>query len=254
MKKLLVLSLLMSFSLLLVSCSKDNNTVTPPAATYKISGTVADANGSFLNGITVNLTGDAQKTTTTDASGAYSFEDLASGSSFTVTVSSPDYDFETASTAITALSQDETADFTAKDGLVGVWLSAGANVAPLLNTIFQASGGVDSIYAAFNTDKTYSVRQVNGDATVINYAGTYSNSKSSVGNIFTITTDQTVPSVATSEGIYEVDRTQSPHFMQYEIVLISGTQNVAPTPDGGFGSTNGGVLGTLNVQNYIRIQ
>lgn len=254
MKKLFVLSLLMSFSLLLVSCSNDDNTVTPPAPTYKISGTVTDAAGNFLTGITVDLTGGAQKTATTDASGAYSFEDLNSGEDFTVTVSSPDYDFETASRNITGLSQDETADFTAKDGIVGVWLSAGTNVAPLLNVIFAGSGGVDSIYATFNTDKSYTVRQVNGDATVISYAGTYSNSKSSVGNIYTIVTNQTAPSVATSEGIYEIDRTQSPHTMQYEIVLTSGTQNVAPTPSGGFGSTNGGAFGTTNVQNYIRIQ
>jgi hypothetical protein len=254
MKKLFVLSLLMSFSLLLVSCSKDDNTVTPPAPTYKISGTVMDAQGSFLAGVTIDLTGDAQKTTTSDASGAYTFETLNSGSNFTVTVSSPDYDFETESMNITGLSQDETVDFTAKDGIVGVWLSAGANVAPLLNTIFAGSGGVDSIYATFNSDNTYIVRQVNGDATVIAYAGTYSNSKSSTGNIFTIITDQTAPSVATSEGIYEIDRTPSPHSMQYEIVLTSGTQNVAPTPELGFGSTNGGIFGTANVQNYIRIQ
>ncbi len=254
MKKLFILSLLMSFSLLLVSCSKDDNTVTPPAATYKISGTVTDAAGNFLSGITVNLTGDAQKTATTDAAGSYTFEELNSGADFTVTVSSPDYDFQTASINLTGLSQDETADFTAKDGIVGVWLSAGANVAPLLNTIFAGSGGVDSIYATFNSDNTYSVRQVNGDLTVINYSGTYSNQKSSVGNIYSLVANQTTPSVATSEGIYEIDRTQTPHFMQYEVVLISGTQNVAPTPETGFGSTNGGVLGTTNVQNYIRIQ
>ncbi len=254
MKKLFVLSLLMSFSLLLVSCSKDDNTVTPPAPTYKISGTVADAEGNFLADITVNLTGDAQETTTTDASGAYTFEALNSGSDFTVTVSSPDYDFETESMNITGLSQDETVDFTAKDGIVGVWLSAGANVAPLLNAIFQGVGGVDTIYATFNSDNTYTVRQVNGDATVINYAGTYSNSKSTVGNIYKIVADQTSPSVATSEGIYEVDRSQSPHFLQYEVVLTSGTQNVAPTPEDGFGSTNGGAFGNTNVQKYIRIQ
>ncbi len=254
MKKLFILSLLMSFSLLIVSCSKDDNTVTPPAPTYKISGTVTDAEGNFLANITVDLTGGAQKTTTTDASGSYAFEDLPTGTDFTVTASSPDFDFETESFDITGLSQDETVDFTAKDGIVGVWLSAGANVAPLLNTIFAGVGGVDSVYATFNSDHSYSVRQVNGDATVINYSGTYSNSKSSVGNIYTIVANQTSPSVATSEGIYEIDRTQAPHFMQYEVVLTSGTQNVAPTPELGFGSTNGGIFGTTNVQNYIRIQ
>jgi hypothetical protein len=174
MKKLLVLSILFSFALLIVSCSKDDNTVEPTP--------------------------------------------------------------------------------TPTDELVGVWLSTGSNVAPLLNTIFAGSGGVDSIFATFNADKSYTVRQVNGDSTVINYAGTYTNDKSSVGNIYTITTNQTSPSVATSEGIYEINSTPSPSTMQYEIVLTSGTQNVAPTPAGGFGSTNGGAFGNTNVQNYIRIQ
>jgi len=253
MKKLIILPLLLSFALLIVSCSDNNNTVTP-SPTYKISGTVQDAQGNFLANITVTLSGGAQETKTTDANGSYSFENLNSGDNFTVTVSSADFDFETASVDITNLSKDESVDFTAKDGIVGVWLSAGSNVAPLLDIIFAAAGGVDSIYATFNSDKSYNVRQVNGDATVINYAGTYTNAKSSVGNIFTIVANQTSPAVATSEGIYEIDRTQSPHFMQYEIVLTSGTQNVPPTPEAGFGSTNGGAFLDTNVQKYIRIQ
>jgi hypothetical protein len=253
MKKLFVLPLLISFALVFTSCKSDDNTVTP-APTYKISGTVTDAEGNFLANITVTLSGGASETATTDATGDYSFENLVSGGDFTVTVSSPDYDFETASVSVTGLSMDEDIDFQAKDGIVGEWLSAGSNIAPLLDIIFAGSGGVDTIYANFNSDKSYTVRQVNGDATVINYAGTYSNSKSNVGNIYTIVTNQTAPSVATSEGIYEIDRTQSPHFMQYEIVLTSGTQNVPPTPQAGFGSTNGGAFGTTNVQKYIRIQ
>ena len=63
MKKLFVLSFLISFALLIVSCSEDDNTVAPTP--------------------------------------------------------------------------------TPTDGLVGVWLSTGSNVAPLLNTIFAAAGGVD---------------------------------------------------------------------------------------------------------------
>ena len=42
--------------------------------------------------------------------------------------------------------------------------------------------------------------------------------------------------------------------MQYEVVLTSGTQNVAPTPETGFGSTNGGALGTSNIQKYIKVR
>lgn len=253
MKKLFILPVIISLALLFTSCSNDDNSVTP-APTYKISGTVSDAEGNFLSNVTVTLSGAAQETTTTDATGDYSFENLTSGSDFTVAVSSSDYDFENASVDVTNLSKDEDIDFTAKDGIVGVWLSAGTNVAPILDVIFAAAGGVDSVYATFNSDKSYSVHQVNGDGTVVDYAGTYSNAKSSVGDIYTIIANQTDPYPATSEGIYEIDRTQTPHFMRYEVVQTSGSQNVPPTPEAGFGSTNGGTLGTSNIQNYIRIQ
>jgi len=42
--------------------------------------------------------------------------------------------------------------------------------------------------------------------------------------------------------------------MQYEIVQTEpDLGNVPPTVTGGFGSSNGGTLGTSNVQKYVRI-
>jgi hypothetical protein len=52
-------------------------------AAYSISGTVTSG-VSPLPGVTVNLTGAAGKTTTTDASGRYSFTGLVNGS-YTIT-------------------------------------------------------------------------------------------------------------------------------------------------------------------------
>ncbi|HCY75709.1 MAG TPA: hypothetical protein DHV28_07285 [Ignavibacteriales bacterium] len=252
MKKLFALALLFSVVLFFAGCSDDE--VTPPAATYKISGTITDASGNFLATVKVRLTGGKTDSTTTDATGKYSFTGLESGLSFTVTPVTPDFDFEPINKQTSNLSSDVTLDFAAKDGITGLWVSAGTNVAPLLDIIFAASGGVDTIYAEFFANKSYTVKQINGDASVLNYTGTISNAKSTVGNIYTIITNQSTPSAATSEGIYEIDRTQNPHFMQYEIVLTSGTQNVPPTPEAGFGSTNGGALGTINIQKYVRVR
>ena len=63
------------------------------------------------------------------------------------------------------------------------------------------------------------------------------------------------PTSITAEGIYEVtvagDGTVS---MKYEIAQtqppLAGVTK--PTPEGGFGSTSGGLIGTINVQNYVK--
>lgn len=141
---------------------------------------------------------------------------------------------------------------TPTDPLVATWFSTGANVAPLLNTIFAAVGGIDTVYATFNANKTYSVKQVNKNKTVITYSGTYTATKSTIGNIYTIKLEQTTPAVATAEGIYEINTSATPNTMKYEVVQTSGTQFAPPTPAAGFGSTNGGTFGTTNIQNYVK--
>ena len=148
---------------------------------------------------------------------------------------------------------DSTTEPTVQaDPMIGTWISAGTNVAPLLNVIFASVGGIDTVYATFNANNSYAVKQVNKNKSVINYGGTYSLTKSSTGTIHKISINQTTPSVATNEGIYEIVTTATPNTMKYEVVLMSGTQNVAPTPTAGFGSTNGGAFGTTNVQNYVK--
>jgi len=51
----------------------------PSSSTYGISGTITDADGSAESGVSVSLTGAAERTTTTDPSGNYSFTGLANG-------------------------------------------------------------------------------------------------------------------------------------------------------------------------------
>jgi hypothetical protein len=136
-------------------------------------------------------------------------------------------------------------------GIIGNWYSSGDNVAPLLAVYFN----VDSIYAEFKTDYTYLVKQFNigntsGTPDVL-FDGTFTISKSSVGEIWTIVLTQNTPYAAIASGIFEIKT--GPEVLWYEVAQTSGTSNVPPTPEGGFGSTNGGTLGTWNIQKYIRI-
>ncbi len=102
-------------------------------------------------------------------------------------------------------------------GIIGSWYSSGENVATLLVTYFN----VDSIYAEFRENNTYLVEQYNigntsGTPDVI-FDGTFTISKSNVGEIWTI-------------------------------VIVQNN------PEAGFGSTNSGAFGNWNIQKYIRIQ
>ena len=249
MKKLsylLILLLALSFA----ACSDDDDDNPVTTTTYKISGTISVPSGSGLPGASVILSGAKSETKTTDSNGKYEFTELEAGD-YIVTVTSADYDFEESSVSITSLSDDEVIDFSAKEGIVGTWVSAGDNIAPLLQQIFANT--IDSIYATFSSNQVYSVKQVQIDASTIAYEGTYTVQKSSVGNIYTISIGQTSPTVATVEGIYEIDRTQNPHFMNYEVVQTDPPAGTSATPEAGFGSTSGGVLGETNVQKYIRL-
>jgi len=135
------------------------------------------------------------------------------------------------------------------DAIVATWISTGTNVAPILNSIFAAVGGIDTVYAIFNTNKSYTVKQVNKDKSVINYSGTYSNTKSATGNIYTVTLNQSTPSVATAEGIYEI----TGNTMKYEVVQTNPPAGTPPTPAAGFGSTSGGAFGNTNIQNFVKL-
>lgn len=140
-------------------------------------------------------------------------------------------------------------EFSAVNGIIGTWVSAGADVAPLLVNLFA----VDSIIATFAANQTYTVLQYAGGATApLTLSGTYSQTLAG-GTIWEIVADQTVPAALTSEGIFQVDPSANPDSMQYEIAQTSPDIGaIPPNATDGFGSTSGGVLGTANVQVYKR--
>jgi hypothetical protein len=128
-------------------------------------------------------------------------------------------------------------------GVQGKWWSKGENMAPLLVNL-----GFDSIYADFKIDQTYVVNAYTGGIPVL-LSGVYVQQESTVAGIWTITLNQNVPNVITSEGIFQVEN----NLMTYEVVQTEPPLGSPPTPEAGFGSSSGGALGTANVQKYVRV-
>jgi len=133
-----------------------------------------------------------------------------------------------------------------KVGIQGEWASSGSDVAPILVALF----GTDSIYANFETNFSYTVEQYDTNGTKLTLAGVYTQTKSSSGDIYTIEVNQSSPAALVSEGIFEV----SGSTMRYEIVQTSPDIGATPpTAAAGFGSTNNGGLGSVNIQVYQKI-
>jgi hypothetical protein len=140
---------------------------------------------------------------------------------------------------------------TTQQPIIGTWLSAGADVAPLLA---GAPFNNTKITATFKNDGTYSVVSIDTSNKEIDYAGTYQIMPSTIANIIQIRCSQVMPSTAQAEGMYQIDTTQMPSRMQYEVVQTQPTNGLQPpTPDKGFGSTiyNGTQISTL-IQKYSR--
>jgi hypothetical protein len=157
--------------------------------------------------------------------------------------------------AFTACEESEEIDVynPTTDGLIGEWQSSGTNVAALLKVYFK----VDSIYANFKDNNTYLVESFSAGAKTT-YAGVFTQTKSTTGSIWTIKLEQSTPTAVTSEGIFEITTVKSNNVdnytMKYEVVQTTPSIGATPpTPAAGFGSSNGGALLLMNVQNFAKI-
>ena len=137
----------------------------------------------------------------------------------------------------------------ATDGIAGEWQSSGTNVATLLSYYFH----IDSIYAKFNDNNTYLVESFANDAKTT-YSGTYAQTKTTTGEIWTIVLNQSTPTAVTSEGIFEITKVGEVYKLKYEVVQTAPSIGATPpTPAAGFGSSNGGALLTSNIQTFLQI-
>ncbi len=131
------------------------------------------------------------------------------------------------------------------DPWIGTWLSAGANVAPILVALFN----YDSVRVELLENqvvKTHS--HVNGGAWAT-IEGTYSVTKSATGSVHAV---QFVYAAFSQAGIMQVTE-GTPDALKLEVVQTVPDIGAVPrTPETGFGSD--AVLGTMNIQNYIRVE
>ncbi|MFA6009685.1 MAG: carboxypeptidase-like regulatory domain-containing protein [Desulfobacteraceae bacterium] len=148
MKKLFVLFALLLLALNLSACSDSDDTPTVASPTYSIAGTVT-VNGAPLADATVVLSGDKNKTATTDAQGAYTFSDLEAGD-YTVTPSTATgYSYAPENIAITTSNAD-----VAGQNFTATWVSAAVYLHYTLPNQYQyeQDGGLvaDEVAALFS--------------------------------------------------------------------------------------------------------
>jgi len=241
MKKLFIFAFVAILALAFFNACEDDESPTEATSTYTIGGALSDGTNAALEGITVELTGDATATDVTDANGEYEFADLKTGD-YVVTPTSDFYTFNPANSTITGLNQDELADFQAQTVFEGTWLSAGTNVAPLLAFYFQ----YDSVRVVFGANTVELSSHVAGGAWS-QQSGTYTVTKSDTGDVHTI---EIVYTAFEQEGIVQVI-SGSPDTMKLEVVQTVPNIGAVPrTPETGFGSDV--ALGTSNIQTYVR--
>lgn len=269
MKRLLYLPLIAIMAVAsFVSCDDDEKTGNPPEfAGAEISGNNAEITLTFNEGVysdengeealnaesfKISLTGGAAQP------GTFTVEHNAGGEIATILFNYTGVATGEEVVRIQAASIYNANGLAMKDdqeitvelqeiGIIGEWYSSGDNVAGVLVRYFD----VDSVYAQFNDDQTYTVESYNSEGVKTEYTGTYTQTKTDVNDIYTIVLNQSTPSVLTSEGIFALFPEESDYHMKYEVVQTEpSTGNTPPTPEGGFGSSSDGNLGTLNIQKF----
>lgn len=147
---------------------------------------------------------------------------------------------------------------TAKDPIVGIWISEGLNVPYGLRV---APFKVKKITATFNENKSYTVVQIDSANVPTTYTGTITYSASNYNDtvststtfgakIYDITANQATTTVVTSTGIFAISGTN----MTYEIIQTSPALGVnPPTAAAGFGSTSVGTTKyPIYIQKYVK--
>ncbi|HVF42488.1 MAG TPA: carboxypeptidase regulatory-like domain-containing protein, partial [Pyrinomonadaceae bacterium] len=139
---------------------------------FAVRGRVADINNTGMQGITVSLTGSQTATTTTAADGSYSFASLASGGTYTVTPSFPNFAFTPASKTIEGLDADAFAGFTgglARFRITGRVTEKGAGVAGVAVDLAGSHplAGPDARRVLTGADGSYSFDVTSGGTYVV---------------------------------------------------------------------------------------
>ena len=133
---------------------------------------------------------------------------------------------------------------TKTEDWVGTWLSAGANVAPLLAV---APFNIDSVRVEFKDNQTLTMASHVKNGAWTTMPGTYVVTKAATGTIHSISI---VYAAYSQGGIFQVTK-GTPDTMQLEVIQTVPAIPFQPrTPETGFGSD--AALGVLNIQKYVR--
>lgn len=121
---------------------------------------------------------------------------------------------------------------TAQDPIVGTWISDNVDVAFGLKYVSKTK----KIVATFKADQTYSVVAVDSSGSSVTYTGTYKSTDSKNGTIKNIVLNQSLPTNAVANGIFQIDNRKN---LWYEVIQTTPalTGYTAPVADSGFGST-----------------
>ncbi len=132
------------------------------APTYSISGFVNLSGGGVLSGVTVTLSGNASGSTTTDATGAYTFTNLGAGS-YTVTPGLPGYTIPPATVTITSANVPQ--NFAASSTVTGYSISgtvnySGTKTGKIGVFVMWSGGGMTGLGTALSGPGSYTIRGV----------------------------------------------------------------------------------------------
>lgn len=135
--------------------------------------------------------------------------------------------------------------------LLGVWISSGEDVAPLLS---EPPARLSQLTAEFKANGELVVQVVNQNGENFSLVGSYLIPEFTVeGMIYSIEVNQSLPDPSTTQGIWRVED----EVLTYEVVQVDPPlpgSNSPPTVSSGFGSTNRGDLGSANIQIYRRVR
>ncbi|HEY0097406.1 MAG TPA: Calx-beta domain-containing protein [Pyrinomonadaceae bacterium] len=138
-------------------------TTTPP--TYSIGGLVT-LGGVGLSGVTLSLSnGQAALTTTTDASGNYSFSGVTGGDNYVLTPSKPNFNFAPQNMTYSNLGAHQSANFNAASACL-------YSVAPQGLPRFAASGGAGSFQITTSAGCAWTASSLVPWITITNGSGT----------------------------------------------------------------------------------
>ncbi|MBU1100932.1 MAG: hypothetical protein KKA84_11070 [Bacteroidetes bacterium] len=130
------------------------------------------------------------------------------------------------------------------DPWIGTWISAGANVAPVLATYFS----IDSVRVTMNEDLTVITEQHVTDQAWSTTTGVYVVTRSATGNVHKVRFNY---AAFEQEGIFEITEGNPDTFKLEAVQVIPDYGFVPRTPESGFGSDP--TIGTTNIQTYVRI-